>query len=292
MFESVDREETLIRRKMALLRKKPHLPAPLLDLVEKVLALQLDARAQARPVEVAPEELATVDQVVAGASLLPRERFPVDLEQAGGLFRRLAEALTELGGPAAQGASLVLGEGAPLREQALRAHLDANDAFFTEFAARTPQAPRTLAFLAQSGLAPFVTAQAEALSLLLPQDRTWEQGSCPVCGSLAFHSALVGKEGVRHNSCGFCRATYRTFRLQCPYCHERDAAKLRFFTADEEPGFRVDTCETCKGYIKTTDFREMDRPSLPVLDDLESLTLDLLAVRQGFTRPTVSALGF
>jgi len=292
MFESVEREETLVARKMAQLRKKPHLPGQLLDLVERVLALQLTARSQARTADVGEGELAGVDQVIAGASLLPRERFPVDLEQAGELFARLAGTLSELGGPAAQGVSLILGGGEALRVQALRAHLEGNDAFFADFAQRTPQAPRTLAFLAQSSLTPFVTAQAEPLSLLLPKDRTWEQGTCPVCGSLPFQSALVGKEGVRRNTCGFCRATYRSFRLQCPYCQERDAAKLRFFTADEEPGYRVDTCETCKGYIKTTDFRELDRPSLPALDDLESMTLDILALRQGFSRPTSSALGF
>jgi FdhE protein len=36
----------------------------------------------------------------------------------------------------------------------------------------------------------------------------------------------------------------------------------------------------------------MDRQSVPVLDDLESLALDILAREQGFVRPTQSAWGF
>ncbi|GFK93472.1 Protein FdhE [Fundidesulfovibrio magnetotacticus] len=292
MFETVDREKTLIRRKLAQMRKRPHLPAPLLDLAEKVLEMQLAARVEAAATVFAPGELTPVDQVIAGASLLPRERFPLEMDPAGRLFTDLAGALADLGGPAAQAAAMVLAEGSGFMENALRAYLAGDEAFFTEFSGRTPQAPRTLNFLAQCAVTPQATALAEALSLTLPQDRTWEQGSCPVCGSLAFQSALVGKEGVRHNACSFCRASYRTFRLQCPYCHERDATKLRFFVAEEEPGYRVDTCETCKGYIKTTDFREYDRPSLPALDDLESMTLDILAMRQGYLRPTPSALGF
>jgi FdhE protein len=135
-------------------------------------------------------------------------------------------------------------------------------------------------------------AVAMSMAEALPADRTWNQATCPVCGSLALHSQLVGKEGVRMHTCSFCRAAYRTVRLQCPFCQERDAAKLPFFTADEEPGYRVDVCLSCKGYIKTSDFREFDRISLPVLDDLESMALDILAVKRGFFRPTPSAWGF
>jgi FdhE protein len=45
-------------------------------------------------------------------------------------------------------------------------------------------------------------------------------------------------------------------------------------------------------YIKVTDFREMDRTSWPAMDDLESMSLDLAAMEQGWRRPTLSAWGF
>jgi FdhE protein len=295
MFESMEREDKLAARKFADLRKKPHIPAQLIDLVEQVQAAQSKARAEARVPSVFAgpgSGLSSVDQVIQGAPLLARERFVYDAAQAAQLFVRFQDMLADMGGPMAQAAAMVREQGDTLMRQAFDAFIANDSGVFVEFAKRTPQAPRTLSFLAQSSLTPSIMALAESLCASLPQDRTWEQGTCPICGSLAFHSVLSGKEGVRVNSCSFCRAAYRTVRLQCPYCEERDAAKLPYFTADEEPGYRVDACLSCQGYIKTTDFREFDRPSLPALDDLESMALDILAMKRGFTRPTASAWGF
>lgn len=78
----------------------------------------------------------------------------------------------------------------------------------------------------------------------------------------------------------------------CVFCGERDQAKLPFFTVEEEPGFRVDTCATCKRYIKTIDFRNLDRVAVPLLDDLDSLALDMVATREGYGRATLSGWGF
>lgn len=292
MFHSVEREKKLADRKMAELRKKTHIPTQLLDLVEQVLALQNQARAEARPPEIPSPELTPVDRVIQGAPLLPRERFRYDRQQAAGLYGRFLDVLSAMGGPMAQAAGVAREQGESLMIGAFESFLGNDAAFFVEFAKLTPQAPRTLSFLAQSSLTPSLMALAESISKTLPQDRTWDQGTCPVCGSLPFHSAFTGKEGVRVNSCSFCRADYRSFRLQCSYCQEREASKLPYFTADEEPGYRVDVCLSCKGYLKTTDFRELDRPSLAPLDDLESLALDIVAAKRGFTRPTASAWGF
>ncbi len=292
MYESVERETKLAGRKMAQLRGKAHFPARLLDLVDQVMTLQAAARGEARVAVPERESLTPVDKVIAGAALLPRERFTYDEAQATRLFGELASLLSGMGGPMAQAAAMALEGGEELMRAAFAAHIAGERAVFDEFSARCPQAPRALDFLAQSSLSPSVTALAEAASSALPQNKIWAQATCPVCGSLAYHSSLRGKEGGRVNHCSFCRAAYRTIRLQCAYCQERDAAKLPYFTADEEPGYRVETCETCKGYIKITDFRDLDRPALPVLDDLESMTLDILASRKGFTRPTVSVWGF
>ena len=292
MFDSLELEKKRADRKMAELSKKSHIPAQLLDLVAVVMDLQREARAEAPAVEAPRELLATVGQVIAGAPLLAREAFHCDQDRAAKIFERLLETLSGMGGPMAQAAGMVREKGEPLMKKAFEAFIANDEAFFADFAQRAPQAPRTLSFLAQSSLTPGIMGLAEAISRLLPENRTWEQGTCPLCGSLPFHSSLVTKEGVRVNSCSFCRADYRSLRLQCAYCQERDTNNLPFFTADEEPGYRVDACQTCKGYIKTTDFREFDRASHPALDDLESLALDILATRKGFIRPTASAWGF
>lgn len=292
MFDTVEKEAEIAKRKMAALRKKTHIPAQLLDLVAQVQDVQNQARATAAVEDAPAGALASVDQVIQGAPLLARELFRYDHGQAVRLFGDFTDMLTSMGGPMAQAAGVVRDEGETLLRKAFEAFLKPDDSIFIEFAERTSQAPRALSFLVQSSMTPSIMALAGSISKTLPQGRTWEQGTCPICGSLPFHSALTGKEGVRSNSCSFCRACYRSVRLQCPYCQERDAAKLPFFSADEEPGYRVDVCLTCKGYIKTTDFRDFDRPSLAALDDLESLALDILAVKRGFIRPTPSAWGF
>jgi FdhE protein len=54
----------------------------------------------------------------------------------------------------------------------------------------------------------------------------------------------------------------------------------------------VDVCAACRRYVKAADFRALDKVSVPVLDDLESLALDILAREAGFERPVLSAWGF
>jgi len=44
--------------------------------------------------------------------------------------------------------------------------------------------------------------------------------------------------------------------------------------------------------MKTTDFREVDKISIPALNDLESLPLDFVAVKEGYSRGTLSVWGF
>ncbi len=292
MFDTVEREAVLVDRKLAEMKRKTSIPPQVLELVAQVQKLQTTARGQAFVAMPSEEELPSLDRVIQGVPLLPRESFLFDAGQAAGLFTRFMAMLAEMGGPMAQAASLIKEGGDTLRDASFAAFLASDEELFAAWAAKTPQAPRTLSFLAQSSMTPSIMALAASLAGRLPADRTWEHGHCPICGSLPFHSMFSGKEGVRLNACSFCRATFRAPRLQCAYCKETTAEKLPFFFADEEPGYRIDACLSCNRYIKTTDFREFDRTSLPALDDLESLTLDILAAKRSFTRPTASAWGF
>jgi FdhE protein len=48
----------------------------------------------------------------------------------------------------------------------------------------------------------------------------------------------------------------------------------------------VETCERCKGYIKTVDERKLPEGELvfPVVEEAATLHLDLLAEREGYIR--------
>jgi len=289
MFANRDDELGREQAKMVELRKNALLPAGLLDLVERTMAAQARAMAGIKNIEAGALE--SLERVVSGAPLLARRSFGYDALGARALFGELLDVLEGQGGPMALAAGKVRAGGEALMRQSFDAFLQDEGTVFAAFAEVTPEAPRVLSYLAQSGLAPWITALAREIAGRLPEGRTWG-AVCPVCGSLPLISAFMGKEGGRVHTCSFCRASYRTLRLQCPYCQEQDAAKLPFFTADEMPGFRVDACLTCQGYVKTVDFREFDRVSVPVLDDVESMILDMMAAKRGFKRHTLCAWGF
>lgn len=126
-------------------------------------------------------------------------------------------------------------------------------------------------------MTPSLERCAELLGARTDLNKSWGHGHCPLCGSMPIMSDLREKEGFRYNICGFCHAEYRATRLQCPFCLETDTGRLEYYDSPEEPGLRVNACKTCKMYIKTTDFRNLDRRALPLVDDLESLRLDVLA---------------
>ncbi len=288
-----EKARTLLAKRIAACRAKGVLPTELLDMVGHVYALQLDAREQAH-VNL-PDALPDPMQRSQGAPLVERSKFPFDRAQALELFPKLMElvsaatpALTEacaVIATAVKDASLDL-------DQAMQAHLRGDEGFFSPWASRTPAAPRILPMLVQAAMTPSIERAAELLTAVLDQSATWPHGHCPVCGSLPILSDLREKEGFRFHVCGFCHAEYRATRLQCPYCLETDSAKLEYYDAKEEQGFRVNACTNCDMYIKVTDFRGMDRRSLPLIDDLESLGLDILARDKKLKRPTLSAWGF
>lgn len=284
----------LLEKKLADLSTKAVLPAAMLFLVAGTVRAQLRARAADR-VEIAPEMLEDVERTLCGAPYLPRDRFPLDRAQAAALFGDLTGLVRQSEPHLAEALSVIdaaLAGGSLSLDSAFAHHVAGDDTFFTAFGEKTPNAPRLLNFLIQAALAPRLAAVAEAAYAHFPKDRSWNFGHCPVCASPPLMARLVDKVGERHLTCSFCQLEYRAKRLMCPYCGEEDHKMLEIFTAAEVPGYFVHVCLRCKRYIKTADFRELDRPSLPVLDDLESLTLDLAAQGQGFGRPVLSAWGF
>ena len=289
-----DKYTKLLNKKLDALSKKTVLPASMLALVAATARAQLAARVT-ESVTIDPGMLEDIERVLRGAPMLARDAFPVDMARMEALFDELSGFVRDNEAHLAEAMDVI----AAARQtgdldlaKAVRQHLVGDDSFFAAFGERTPSAPRLLNFLVQAALAPRLAAVGEAVQAHFPADRSWEFGQCPACASPPLMARLVGKEGARHLTCSFCQLEYRARRLMCPYCGEEDTKKLEVFSAAEEPGYFVHVCLTCKCYIKTTDFREFDRASIPVLDDLESLTLDMAARGQGYNRPVLSAWGF
>lgn len=118
---------------------------------------------------------------------------------------------------------------------------------------------------------------------------TWQEGSCPICGGFPKLSVIAEESGefmagaARYLICGRCATAWGFGRATCPNCREHHPQRLGVFTNERWPWARVDSCETCKSYVKTFDLRlPGSREVIPLVDDVATLPLDLWAVDQGF----------
>jgi FdhE protein len=118
-------------------------------------------------------------------------------------------------------------------------------------------------------------------------DRPRPEGRCPSCGGgpwIAVRRPEPESDAARRLlGCSLCGGEWPFPRVRCPCCGEEKPEKLPLFESDRYPGARIDACETCKRYVKSIDLTRDARP-IPEVDDLVSLSLDLWAVEEGYTR--------
>jgi len=140
-----------------------------------------------------------------------------------------------------------------------------------------------LSFLIQSSIKPSIEAGREQLQSEFNPE-TWLKGYCPMCGSLPSLSLLKGEEGKRYLLCSYCGYQWRIDRLFCPFCNNKEQASLQYFYGEGEQAYRIDLCDKCHQYIKTIDYRTLEE-SDPVLEDLATFHLDILASQKGYQKP-------
>ncbi|WP_320043022.1 formate dehydrogenase accessory protein FdhE [uncultured Desulfobacter sp.] len=285
----------IILSTMERLNSRAHLPADLSALLGKTALLQ------AKNTGVLELDLSGIplSQVPVCSPL----DFSLDIKNFEALIARIMEAILEardIMPPSVVNAVVqiqgVVGKKELSLEQAwneIRIRFAGDDFSGTvlkTWEAQTPEAPSALPFLVMAAAAPSLQAVGRALAEAkgIDPEQIHTSGACPVCGSPPYMLELRGKEGQRFAHCSFCRFTYRIRRVACACCNIDKADQLTGFTAEGEPGFRVETCAECNTYIKTIDFRELDREAFAPLNDLESLPLDMLAANHGYTRMALS----
>ncbi len=280
----------IISRTIERMAKASHLPGELVSLLGRTALCQAEANKGI--------SLDLTGRDLAGSPLCPPESLPFDPEHVRALADRILDLVMDpdlaMPDPMIQAAQAVKSDleagtldlDAVLVEILGRFSGEQDTPILSAWADKTPEVPAFLAFLATAAAAPSIAAGAQGLAeaASLSPDRIHTKGTCPVCGSLPFMLELRGKEGQRYAHCACCRHTYRIRRLACPCCDTDDAKALTYFTADKEPGYRVETCSHCNTYVKTIDFRELDREACAPLNDLESLPLDILADDEGYRR--------
>lgn len=115
---------------------------------------------------------------------------------------------------------------------------------------------------------------------------------CPLCGAQPLLGVLrpEGDGGKRCVVCSFCAHEWNFRRIWCAACGEDDEKKLPLYVAQEFPHIRVETCETCKSYLRTIDLTK-DGHAVPAVDDLAALPLTLWADERGYSRMQANLLG-
>lgn len=137
-------------------------------------------------------------------------------------------------------------------------------------------------------------ARLAAITLLQPCARllrdqvppTWPQGYCPICGSWPLLAELRSLDRTRRLRCGRCGGDWRINVLRCAYCGEANHERLGRLVLDGQPEtLTVETCLECLGYLKSVTTLQAIPPFELLLQDLETVELDLAALDRGFARP-------
>jgi len=217
-----------------------------------------------------------------GFPLLEKKDFPLDVKASITLFHSLCEIGKE--------ANPHMAEQVKKIEEAIdQKKLDLKKIFTGESKAHKVVDElgldqKIFSFLLHESMKPSIETGVKKLHEELDAE-TWPKGYCPVCGSQPYLALLKGEGGKRYLLCSYCRYEWRTDRLLCPFCGNKEQQSLNYFYAEGEETYRMDTCDKCHQYIKTIDARNIEIIDL-VLEDLATLHLDILAAQKGFKKPT------
>jgi FdhE protein len=219
-----------------------------------------------------------------GFPLLQRQDFPLDLESSIQLFKSLCQVAKKANPFISEQTKRIEGI---LEERGVDLGPFLRDGLDEKKIEKTAEDfhvdKKVLAFLMQNSTKPSIEANRVTVQDQIKAE-TWLKGYCPVCGSLPFLSLLKEETGKRFLLCSFCSHEWRTERISCPFCENKEQGSLHFFQAEGEELFRIDLCEKCRQYIKTIDARVTEVLD-PSLEDLATLHLDLVASKKGYKRP-------
>jgi FdhE protein len=261
--------EKLKERIQQLKKKRPGY-GEILDFYQKVKKAQDESKASLKiePIKLRKEwkELLAKE----GFSLIPKEDYPLDIEASVKLFQSLCQIGKETNPRLAEQVGKVK-EALDNKKIDLKNLLKkgVNEQKIEKVADQFGLDIKVFSFLIQSSVRPSIETGMEQLRSELDPE-TWLKSHCPVCGSLPSLSLLKGEGGKRYLLCSYCGYQWRI-------------GSLKYFLGEGEEAYRIDLCDKCHQYIKTIDYRTLEE-SDPVLEDLATLHLDLLASQKGYKR--------
>jgi len=112
-----------------------------------------------------------------------------------------------------------------------------------------------------------------------------EPGRCPICAKLPVAMILQGN--CRMLLCGLCFHQWEHAGTQCLACGGETTKTVPDETAQEFPYIAIEVCRACRTYLKTIG----DGSTVPEVDELASVVVDLWAVAQGLTKLQTNLFG-
>jgi FdhE protein len=212
----------------------------------------------------------------AGAPLLHGATARLDARRARDLVRALADRV----------GILAANDIDPIR--LIRAAIERDDAVIAHAAERAGASHDSLTVIAQLSAMPLL--HLAVLGLDSGARALWQRGYCPVCGAWPSLVEMRGIERERRLRCGCCAADWRLPVLRCAFCGELDHQLLGSLIPEgDEQRRRIETCESCRGYLKVVMTLGALPPRTLALQDLATVPLDFVAQGRGYERPSSAA---
>jgi len=256
-----------------------------LEFFKEVLTEQYKIRPKINtvPVEIDKENFKV--KIKEGFPLIEKRDLTLDVPSATRLFRRLCKVLSrnkKASRDAERINKALRSKDIDLAELFKQACAE-NEDYIAEVSKKLRLKDGLLSFLARNSIKPIFEAYANELKGYVDQEMWW-RGYCPICGSEPVIAKLK-EQGEMFLFCSSCSYEWRFKRLKCPFCENEEQKGHRYlYTEKEGRGYRVDVCEKCKRYIKTLDTKELGEEVIPLIEDIGTLYLDILAQDEGYTR--------
>jgi len=165
----------------------------------------------------------------------------------------------------------------------------------SEFSSALADAWRTArGFAERFVLQPYAEQLAE--QRMAPAVRREQKGtsSCPFCGGAPqlsiLHADGAADGGGRSLQCAMCATIWPFRRVLCANCGEENEHRLGYYVADGLEHMRVDSCESCRHYLKAVDLTRLGT-AVPVVDEIAGAALDVWAVQHGYCKIELSLVG-
>jgi formate dehydrogenase accessory protein FdhE len=118
------------------------------------------------------------------------------------------------------------------------------------------------------------------------------QNLCPFCWGKPGVGVLrpEGEGAKRFLICWRCSTEWAYGRILCASCGEAAIDKLAVYTANQFEHVRIESCDSCRHYLKTVDLTK-DGRAVPVVDELATIPLNLWAEEHGYQKIQPNILG-